>query len=205
MDLTWTGTRYAFSEAARFFAATVPHVGDRWDAPGLGEWDVRALVGHTSRALLTVEAYLATPATRVDIPSPSAYLRATTAEAAGTDVTVRGRAAGAALGADPVASVAAVAERVVRLVDAQDGTALVTTVAGGMRLADYLPTRTFELVVHTCDLARALGVPADVPERAAAHALTLASAAAAARGDAAALLLALTGRTSLPEGYSVLA
>jgi uncharacterized protein (TIGR03083 family) len=205
MDLTWTSTRRAFSEAARWFADTVPQVGDRWDSPGLGEWDVRALVGHTSRALLTVEAYLATPATRVDIPTPSAYLRATTAVAAGTDVTARGRAAGAALGADPVASVAAVAERVVALVDAEDGTALVTTLAGGMRLADYVPTRTFELVVHTCDLAGALGIPADVPRDAVGHALALVAAAAAERGDAAALLLALTGRAALPEGYSVLA
>ena len=34
-------------------------MGDRWERPGLGEWDIRALVGHTSRSLLTVEIYLA--------------------------------------------------------------------------------------------------------------------------------------------------
>lgn len=205
MEPTWPGSRRAFTEAARWFAATVTRADGRWDAAGLGEWDVRALVGHTTRALLTVEAYLAAPAARVDLASPTAYLRATTAVAAGPEVTARGRAAGDALGADPVAAVAATAERVVRLVDTQDGTALVSTVAGGMRLADYLPTRTFELVVHTCDLARALGLPADVPREAAAHALALAADAAAARGDAAAVLLALTGRTALPAGYSVLA
>lgn len=35
------------------------------------------------------------------------------------------------------------------------GRGLVSTTAGGMRLADYVPTRTLELVVHTCDLASA--------------------------------------------------
>jgi uncharacterized protein (TIGR03083 family) len=205
MDLTWDGTRRAFAEAARWFAGTVARADGRWDSPGLGEWDVRALVGHTTRALLTVETYLATPAASVDVASPAGYLRATAALAAGSDVTARGRAAGDALGPDPVGAVAAVAERVLRLLETEDGAALVTTVAGGMRLADYLPTRTFELVVHTCDLARALGVPADPPADAAGHALALVAATAAERGDAAGLLLALTGRTALPEGYSVLA
>jgi hypothetical protein len=33
---------------------------------------------------------------------------------------------------------------VLPLVETRDGTGLVTTIAGGMRLADCLPTRTFE-------------------------------------------------------------
>ena len=49
------------------------------------------------------------------------------------------------------------------LVDARDGTELMTTIAGGMRLSNYLPTRTFELAVHTADLTTALGVLLDVP------------------------------------------
>ena len=68
----------------------------------------------------------------------------------------RGREAGAALGADPAAAVAGIAARVLPVVGACDGTEVITTIAGGMRLADYLPTRTFELVVHTADLAAAL-------------------------------------------------
>jgi hypothetical protein len=62
--------------------ATAAQVGDRWDAPGLGEWDVRALVGHTSRAMLTVEAYLAKPAEQVDMLSAPLYYRATRSLAA---------------------------------------------------------------------------------------------------------------------------
>ena len=127
--------------------------GRPWTEPGLGEWDVRSLVGHTSRALLTVETYLSRPAEVVEVESTAEYYRATRAVAAGPDVAARGRAAGEALGPDPAAAVAEIAARVVPLVAACEGTEVVTTIAGGMRLADYLPTRTFELVVHTADLA----------------------------------------------------
>ena len=179
-------------------------VGGRWAEPGLGEWDVRALVGHTSRSLLTVEAYLARPADAVELGSAVAYFRATSAMAAGAAVAERGREAGVALGADPAASVADIADRVLALVRSADGGEQVTTIAGGMRLADYLPTRTFELTVHTADLATALGVPADVPATAAAQALRLVAGLAVSDGLAGPLLLALTGRSGLPAGFSVL-
>ena len=158
MSPSWPDTRTAFADAAAWFVATTALVGDRWSEPGLGEWDVRSLVGHTSRSLLTVEAYLAQPAPAAEISSPDGYVRATRAIAAGPAVAVRGREAGAALGADPAAAVAEIAARVLPLVGSCDGTELVTTIAGGMRLSDYLPTRTFELAVHTTDLATALGV-----------------------------------------------
>ena len=90
------------------------------------------------------------------------------------------------------------------LVDAQDGGTLLTTIAGGMRLEDYLPTRTFELAVHTSDLARALDEPLDVPSTSAAQALRLVTELAAGDGRAGPLLLAATGRTGLPPGWSVL-
>jgi hypothetical protein len=109
-----------------------------------------------------------------------------------------------ALGSDPAAAVAEIAARVLPLVAARDGTELLTTIAGGMRLADYLPTRTFELTVHTADLATALGAPLDVPATAAAQALGLLADLAVAEGSAGPLLLALTGRTGLPAGFSVL-
>jgi hypothetical protein len=80
----------------------------------------------------------------------------------------------------------------------------VTTFAGGMRLSDYLPTRTFELAVHTADLAVALDLPADVPATAATQALHLVTELAVAGGLAGPLLLAATGRPGLPQGSSVL-
>jgi uncharacterized protein (TIGR03083 family) len=204
MIFGWDGSRQAFSDAAEWFVRTAALVGDRWDRPGLGEWDVRALVGHTSRSLVTVETYLARPAPAAEMASAADYFRATRAAAAGPAVAARGRDAGTALGADPAAAVAEIAERVLALVDSQDGSELVTTIAGGMRLGDYLPTRTFELVVHTADLATALGVPPDVPATSAAQALHIITGLAVADGLAGPLLLAATGRPGLPDGFSVL-
>ena len=204
MDSSWDDARRAFADAAQWFVRTTALVGDRWDRPGLGEWDVRALVGHTSRALLTVEAYLARPAAAVEVASAADYFRATRAAAADAAVAARGRDAGSALGTDPAAAVAEIAARVLPLVDAQDGTALVTTIAGGMRLADYLPTRTFELAVHTADLATALGLPLDYPATAAGQALGVIADLAVGEGLAGPLLLAATGRPGHPPGFSVL-
>jgi hypothetical protein len=204
MPFPWDESRRAFADAAGWFVSTTALVGDRWAEPGLGEWDVRALVGHTSRSLLTVEAYLARPAQTAEIPSAADYFRATRAMAAGPAVAQRGRDAGDALGDDPASAVAEIAARVVPLVDAQDGGTLLTTIAGGMRLEDYLPTRTFELAVHTSDLARALDEPLDVPATSAVQALRLVTELAAGDGRAGLLLLAATGRTGLPPGWSVL-
>ncbi len=194
----------AFAEAARWFVSTTGAVGDRWDAPGLGEWDVRSLVGHTSRSLLTVETYLGRPADVVVVESTEAYYAMTRDLAAGPDVAERGRQAGRDLGADPAGAVQEIAARVLPVVEACDGGELVTTIAGGMRLADYLPTRTFELVVHTLDLAAALGVSGGPPDLPAAQALDLVGRLAVAGGSAGPLLRAATGREGLVPGFTVL-
>ena len=204
MDRAWEESRGAFADAAGWFLRTAGLVGDRWDRPALGEWDVRALVGHTSRSFLTVETYLAAPAPAVEVGSTADYFRVTRAMAAGPAVAARGREAGAALGGDPPSALGAIAERVLRLLEGRDGSELLTTVAGGMRLADYLPTRTFELAVHTADLAVALGEPPDVPPLPAAQALRIVADLAAGNGSAGRLLLAATGRPGLPPGFSVL-
>jgi uncharacterized protein (TIGR03083 family) len=204
VHVSWDDARRAFSDAAAWFVATAGAVGGRWDDPGLGEWDVRALVGHTSRSLVTVESYLAQPAETVEVPSTADYYVATSAVARGPGVAGRGVAAGEALGDDPAAAVAELAARIVPLVERTEPASLLTTIAGGMRLADYLPTRTFELAVHTADLATALGVPLDAPATAAAQALRLVADLAVADGRAGPLLLAATGREGLPAGFSVL-
>ena len=204
MRFSWEDSRRAFKDAADWFVGMTTLVGDSWDRPGLGEWDIRALVGHTSRSLLTVETYLARPAAAVAISSAADYYRATKAAAADPAVADRGRQAGAALGADPAVAVAEIATRVLLLLDGRDGTELVTTIAGGMRLAEYLPTRTFELTVHTADLATALEAPPELPETAASQALDLVTNLAVGDGLAGPLLLAATGRRGLPSGFSVL-
>src|SRR5205085_7918477 len=127
--------RDAFAEAGDYFVATVARVpADGWDRPGLGEWSVRALVGHTSRALLTVETYLAAGAARVDVPGPVEYFLVGLATADHGAIAERGRQAGAALGADPAEAVRALAARVVARVQRATDTDLVGTPAGSMTL-----------------------------------------------------------------------
>jgi uncharacterized protein (TIGR03083 family) len=204
VELPWADSCRAFADAAGWFVGTAARVGGRWTDPGLGEWDVRSLVGHTSRSLLTVEAYLSRPATAVEVETAAAYYGATAALAAGPGVAERGREAGQALGEDPAAAVAEIAARVLPVVAACDGGEVITTIAGGMRLRDYLPTRTFELVVHTADLSVALGLPLDVPAAPASSALHLVAELGVVGQFAGQLLLAVTGRRGLPPGFSVL-
>jgi hypothetical protein len=198
----------AFDSAARWFLQVSAAAADRHDEPGLGEWSVRDLVGHTSRSLVTVEAYLdvdGTDAGPVDLVDAVAYYLAIADALTDTTAVVqRGRDAGAALGDEPMVALRALVARVPELVRAAPATAIVRTPFGSMTLQGYLPTRTLELTVHTCDLAAALGVPAAVPPDAAAETFALIGGLAAAQGTASSALLALTGRGPLPTGFSVL-
>lgn len=198
--------RACFAAAAEGFVTVVSGVGDRWSAPALGEWSVRDLVGHTSRALSTVETYLAEPPGVVVINDPLQYLLATQDPRINhAEVAQRGREAGAALGDDPVGAVDDLVRRVTALVAASPDDAPVTTRFGCLSLLAYLPTRTFELTVHGLDLVAALGAgrPAafDAPIVAS---IELAAATAARSNHAADVLLALTGRRGLPAGYSII-
>lgn len=204
MSYPWQDSRQAYREAAGWFQATLAQVNGRWNEPGLGEWDVRALAGHTSRSLLTVEAYLKQPAAAVMVDSPVSYYLATRTLSSGPEVAQRGRDAGQALGGDPAGAVATIAARVLAMLEGLSGDEVPTTIAGGMRLADYLPTRILELTVHTADLAAALGLSVEPPPLPAAITLRLLGDLAVAQGGAGPLLLAATGRGPLPERYSVL-
>jgi uncharacterized protein (TIGR03083 family) len=201
--------RQSFRDAAGAFADVLAVVSEEdWAKPGLGVWTVRDLAGHTSRALVTVENYLAPDRAgeEPEVRDAVAYFRAAAAGLADAEaVAERGRQAGAALGDDPPTTVAALARRILDLVDGSPDDALVTSPMGTMTLVDYLPTRIFELAVHTLDLTEATGVavPAAlaVPLRASLH---LAVDLADAQGHVADILLALTGRRPLPQGFSVL-
>lgn len=196
-----------FRAAADVFRDLVQDLAtDAWTGPGLGEWDLRALVGHTSRSLVTVETYLSKPADREEIPTSADYYAAIAPLLSGDEqasIVERGRAAGEALGADPAGHVRELVARVVPLAEAA-GDPLITTIAGGMRLRRYLPTRTFELVVHSHDIATAAGLPApEFDHVVLTEAVNLASSAAVALGKGPQLLAALTGRAELPRGFSV--
>jgi uncharacterized protein (TIGR03083 family) len=195
--------RTAYPEAAGWFRTLVDGVDDRWDEPGLGEWSVRDLVGHGSRSLVTVETYLDAGPGEVTLPTAASYLATIKGPASGPGVAERGRAAGRAMGEDPAGFLAELDARVQAKVAAAPDDAFVGTPFGGMRLLDYLPTRTFELVVHGADLAAALGRTADPPVTALRSALRLVGDVLAGGGQGVDVLLALTGRRGLPDGFSL--
>ncbi|MBK7722134.1 MAG: maleylpyruvate isomerase N-terminal domain-containing protein [Austwickia sp.] len=177
--------------------------------PGLGVWTVRDLLGHASRAFSTVVSYLAAPAdpNAPWLAEPTDYFTAalrSTAAAEPAQIAERGRAAGRALGDDPVRALRALAADTRALVAATPDHASVTTPFGTMTLTAYLPTRAFELTVHGLDLARAVEVAPCTDLALAARAALSLVAALATTDQAVSALLALTGRHGLPEGFSLL-
>jgi len=198
-----TDIRLAFSEAAAGFVDAVLSVpDDAWSSPALGVWTVRDLVGHTSRALTTIETYLDAPDVDGTISSPVEYFgRALggVTPAAHDAIAERGRQAGIDLGGDPVAAIRALAERVLARVAAEPDDARCNTFAGAMRLIDYLPTRIVELTVHSLDLTDAIGAPATVRSTPVALTMDLMLVSV----DPLVLMRALGGRRSLPDGFSV--
>ncbi|HJV13386.1 MAG TPA: maleylpyruvate isomerase N-terminal domain-containing protein [Propionibacteriaceae bacterium] len=206
MTAVWSepDVRDTFAEAAQAFADLVRSIpGDRWDSPGLGQWNLRSLVGHTSRSLITVETYLDQPAEAEELPTAAAYYVAIS----GIDpesVVGRGVAAGKALGDSPAEVVDALVGRVPALLKTV-GNPLINTAAGGMRLENYLPTRSFELVVHSLDIAAAVS-DIDGPEfsdQLLSEVARVAATSAVLLGRGIEMMLALTGRATLRPGFSV--
>jgi uncharacterized protein (TIGR03083 family) len=192
--------------AADLFVGLVAKVQpEQWDSPGLGEWTVRDLVGHTSLALLSLEERLGHRAHEVEVTGPAAYYRKALAQMTPEENAEAGRAAGKRLGLNPAADVAALAARVLPRVNNVTDSRVIHTSVGGMRLVDYLPTRVFELTVHSLDLAGALGVVVDPPLPAMVTSMHVLGNLASIHPDRGMrLLLAGTGRTHFPPELSVL-
>ena len=190
-----------YLEAAGAFAGLVAALPEDLSGPGLGVWDLRALVGHTARSMLTVSEYLRSPATAMDLESPAAYLAGLRGVSADAGVTRRGVAAGEMLGADPGGAVRLLLEAVTEDLARSDPDQLLMTYGGGMRLRDYLPTRTFELVVHGLDIAAAVPVRWAPPSAALRAAVLLAGEVALLHGEGALLLRLVTGRE--PGGIAI--
>ena len=197
--------RTVFRQAVDYYLFLVDQVPvDGWESAGLGVWTVRDLVGHTSRAMTTLERYCKQPGEQVEVETPVSYfLRAMESIANPEDVAERRRQSGQDLGPDPAETVREIAGRVlVGLEQVSDDLVLALPV-GGMRLIDYLPTRIFELVIHGLDLALAIGVANEPPRAPTEVTLHLLSDLALESGKPADLILAVTGRRSLPEGFNL--
>ncbi|WP_433825554.1 maleylpyruvate isomerase N-terminal domain-containing protein [Actinoplanes sp. CA-015351] len=204
--------RRTYRSAAIAFADLVSRIPpDRLDGPGLGEWTLRDLLGHTvSSALRRVPELLAQQAPMLVVPAPEFYFAAarrapaTVVAAARTASTVDARETGKALGERPADAVSGfVGQATAALAQAGDDD-LIVTPAGGMRVADWLPTRTFELVVHASDAAEAADIPITFDHDTLSETASLAARLAVTLGDGPAILRALTGRTPLPTNFTIL-
>jgi hypothetical protein len=175
-----------------------PH---QWDLPGLGVWNVRELTAHTLRGFTTIERYLAGEpiVDRVVADATDFYRVAMADPKIHIGVAERGRQAGAQL-TDPVGEAEVTAQRILALVASTGDDDVVATSMGQMLFIEYLATRAAELAIHTLDIQRATGQPLALPPATASMVVGLLAALA----DPMKLLLALTGRGSLPADYNVL-
>lgn len=194
MDEALTAGYRAGSQFLRDAIALIPD--DGWDQPGIGTWTLRELVGHANRAHTLIEEYLLRP--RPPEPADGPYFRP---EA----IAQRGREAVAALGDDPAATVAADAEAAIALIGRTDPDATVGSPIRTMSLRQYVPSRTAELTIHALDIAAALGADLVPPPPALQESLAFSARLSALRSAEAgtAVLLALSGRGTLPAGFSV--
>jgi uncharacterized protein (TIGR03083 family) len=200
------GSAATFFHSATAFHDLVTRIpDDAWETIALGEWSLRSLVGHTTRAILTVESYLL-----LDDPgypnvqnAENYYARVYRELTDPAAVAARGVEAGVWLGENPAHAISEALSRAMALVDTAPPERIVSIGGLGIALPEYLRTRIFELVVHSMDISRATGLPHGQSPEAIMGTLELAAGIAAARGDGEMLLLSLTGRGVLPEGYSV--
>ena len=184
----------AFRDASGFLVDTVRAVPDSaWDAPGLGNWNVRELVAHANRGHTTLEEYLLRP--QRPQPPGSSYF-------SDEAIAARGREAVRALGDDPAGAVAGTSTAVIALIEQSPPDAKIGSPAGTMTLAQFLPSRTAELTIHALDIVRAIGADLSAPPTALRESLVYV-AQRAARKSGQDVLLALSGRAPLPAGYSV--
>lgn len=195
--------RAAFDEGAETLLRTLRAIKpEMWDRRGaLGEWTTRELAAHTLRAFLTIDGYLAAaPHTDRILGDAAEYYGAALSDpTAHQGVAARARQAGRQL-IDPVGEAEATIEQVRALVAATADDEPVNTFAGQITLIEYLATRVVELGVHTLDLQRATGQPAELHADTAAVVLSV----LIQLSSPVPVVLALTGRAPLPDGYNVL-
>ena len=195
--------RAAFAEGAATFLDTLRDVTlEQWDRPGaLGEWTTRELAAHAMRAFTTINTSLqAQPTTDRVMADASEYYGTVLADA-GVHQSVLDRARQAARQlVDPVGEAEVTSAHTLALVASTPDDEPVNTVAGQITLSEYLATRVVELGVHTLDLQRATGqLPELHPDTSAIIVSVLTSLASPVP-----LILALTGRNPLADGYNVL-
>jgi len=184
-----TPTAATFRLASQFFVdavAAVPR--NRYDEPWSDEWRVLDLIGHGNRANVLTVQYYERP---VSVAGPDYALPNKVAE--------RGRQAVRALGDDPVSAVRAASERALAVVASAPNDATVGTPFGELTLDAYLQSRIAELVLHGVDLDTGIEPPTEVL----AECAVILVKRAVKAGSGMNVVRALSGRCTLPRGFSV--
>lgn len=135
-----------------------------WDQPALGEWNVRELVAHTSRAFRTVVEYIdGEPKDPTEIATAAEYFRIVLAEETPhVHIAERARREAAAE-SDWVTALDQIVAEAMAIVDGSEPAVPVHLFVGEMPLSQYLATRVLEVVIHGIDLAAALDMPSTPP------------------------------------------
>lgn len=208
MEQSSIRVRQAFSEAAGFVVDLVDSIGeDEWNGPGLGDWTVAELVVHASRAASTVVAYADTPAELTMDGAAEYYVGVLGTEGVHEAVAERARLQATEIEGSLDQYVRAAVAEAEQVLSRTPANQVLGTLAGGIRLVDYLPSRVVELVVHGIDLADALGREVHVPAVAMEVTLETMADLAVARPhvvDPAQIVRALTGRGELPADANLL-
>lgn len=178
-----------FYAASQFFVDAVAAVPpDFYERRWSDEWTVLDLIAHGNRANVLVVEYYERP---VPVAGPEYVLP--------ENVAARGRQAALDLGTDPVAAVRAASERALSVVASAPDDATVGTPFGEQVLDVYLESRIAELVLHGLDLDS--GVEPSFEALAGCADFLVGRAIKAGSGSL--VVRALSGRGTLPAGFSV--
>lgn len=195
--------RAAFEAASDTFRSAVSAVPESlWDrSSGCGTWTVRQLVAHGMRAYRLLQAWIpAPPETDVLLADVADYYAAAMRGSdVHTAITARGVADAVALD-DPVGELEVLAPAVLALVASTGDDDPFATRFGQIPLIQYLASRVVELGLHAVDVQKAIGAPVEIHPTVAEvclHVLTN-------LGHGQTIVLALSGRGQLPDGFNVL-
>lgn len=199
-------SKEAFRQAATFFVDTVSKItSSQWDESALGVWNVRDLVGHTSRSIVRVAEFGQQRADKIDVASAAQHYHVSLAPDGVDDaIAASGREAGEELGDDAAATVRASLAATLAVLDTIPDGVIIAYPNGGIKLEHYLETRVLELTVHTLDILAATGIEMEPPREALACTLHLLADLAVDSGFGGQLALLATGRGVIPDRFSVL-
>ncbi len=205
--------RLAFKFATEGFVELVSNIPTgNLNNHALGDWTILELVAHSARAFTTIEDYSNKIGNLPPLMNAAEYFKLAADSPVGSQARInrdkgiseRAKAASQDMKNDLCGFIKELATRVKNLVDNSADDTPIASPFGQMSLIGYLPTRTFELTVHSLDLSKAadLELP-DIFNLPISESLKLAAEIASGTEAAKDILLAVCGRKSLPSNFSL--